>query len=209
MSGHYQIYLRITARISASSSARVRKLDRIAARKAVVLGLMIGGRYQERPVSSIAASGTRFPIGCVKNALGKRDAVPEMKVGPSEPACRSRLQTAVSCCRPMAVVVNVTEKARDNASCVDWRGERKRTTDEASKEIQMASKPERPTSPGRAWWQPAYWPCGVRGTSGVTPIWALVRNLRTCVAIAREKAQAVDPQGRTYRCAQQGRTAPY
>jgi len=41
----------------------------------------------------------------------KRNAVPEMKEDPSEPACRSRLQTTVSCCRPMAVVVNVTEKA--------------------------------------------------------------------------------------------------
>jgi hypothetical protein len=50
--------------------------------------------------------------GCVKNAcLRGRDAVSEMKEDPSEPACRSRLQTAVSCCRPMAVVVNVTEKA--------------------------------------------------------------------------------------------------
>jgi len=41
----------------------------------------------------------------------ERDAVSEMKGDPSEPACRSRLQTAVSCCRPMAMVVNVTEKA--------------------------------------------------------------------------------------------------
>jgi hypothetical protein len=41
----------------------------------------------------------------------ERDAVSEMKEDPSEPACRSRLQTAVSCCRPMTVVVNVTEKA--------------------------------------------------------------------------------------------------
>jgi len=48
--------------------------------------------------------------GCVKNALIECDAVLEMKEDPSEPACRSRLQTAVSCCRPMAVVVNVTEK---------------------------------------------------------------------------------------------------
>jgi hypothetical protein len=41
----------------------------------------------------------------------ERDAVSEMKEDPSEPAGRSRLQTAVSCCGPMAVVVNVTEKA--------------------------------------------------------------------------------------------------
>ena len=48
--------------------------------------------------------------GCVKNAR-KRNAVPEMKEDPSEPTSRSRLQTAVSCYRPMAAVVNVTEKA--------------------------------------------------------------------------------------------------
>jgi len=42
----------------------------------------------------------------------KRNAVPEMKEDPSKPAYRSRLQTTVSCCRPTAVVVNVTEKAQ-------------------------------------------------------------------------------------------------
>jgi len=42
----------------------------------------------------------------------EHDAVPEMKEGPSEPVYRSRLQTTVSCYRPMAVVVNVTEKAQ-------------------------------------------------------------------------------------------------
>ena len=44
-------------------------------------------------------------------SFGARHAVPEMKVGPSEPAFRSRLQTTVSCFGPMAEVVNVTEKA--------------------------------------------------------------------------------------------------
>ena len=34
--------------------------------------------------------------GCVKNVL-RHDAVSKMKGGPSEPACRSRLPTAVSC----------------------------------------------------------------------------------------------------------------
>ena len=41
----------------------------------------------------------------------ERDAVAEMKEDPSEPAFRSRLQTAVGDCRPMTVVVNATEKA--------------------------------------------------------------------------------------------------
>ena len=36
---------------------------------------------------------------CVKNARDhiKRDAALEMEAGPPEPACRSRLQTTISC----------------------------------------------------------------------------------------------------------------
>src|SRR5207245_6603866 len=115
--------------------------------------------------------------GCVKNALVERGAVPEMKEDPSEPACRSRLQTAVSCCRPMAGVVNVTEKAREHrVMCgLDRRAQANHRRG-LETNLQMASKPERPLSPGRAWRQPDYWPCGVRGRGGVTPAWALVRN---------------------------------
>ena len=50
--------------------------------------------------------------GCVKKAR-KRHAVRKMKVDPSEPSCRGRLQTVMSCCGPMAVVVNVMIKRRD------------------------------------------------------------------------------------------------
>ncbi len=49
--------------------------------------------------------------GVVSRMREKRNAVPEMKEVPSEPAYRRRLQTAISCCRPMAAVVNVMEKA--------------------------------------------------------------------------------------------------
>jgi len=48
--------------------------------------------------------------GVVSRMRDKRNAVPEMKEDPSEPAYRRGLQTAISCCRPMAVVVNVMEK---------------------------------------------------------------------------------------------------
>ena len=37
---------------------------------------------------------------CAKNVLSEHDAVSEMKVGPSKPVCRCRLQTAVSCFSP-------------------------------------------------------------------------------------------------------------
>jgi hypothetical protein len=39
-------------------------------------------------------------VCCAKNVFTEHGAVPEMKEGPSEPACRSRLQTAVSCFSP-------------------------------------------------------------------------------------------------------------
>ena len=51
------------------------------------------------------------PLGCAKK---KRElhAVREMRVGPSKPLCRERLQAATSCCGTMAMVVNVVVKRR-------------------------------------------------------------------------------------------------
>ena len=42
----------------------------------------------------------------------QRHAVREMRVDPSEPPCRGRFQTAISCFGPMAAVVNVMVKRR-------------------------------------------------------------------------------------------------
>ena len=95
------------------------------------------------------------------------------------------------------------------ASCVDWRDERKRTLDDASKHFPTTPKPgSTPCSGIKAWKTPAYCPCGVRCRGGVTPIWAFVRNLRTWTAMPREKTQVEKPRGRKYRCAAQGRTPP-
>src|SRR5438128_9313065 len=49
--------------------------------------------------------------------------------------------------------------------------------------------------------KPTYWPCDVRCTGGVNLFRAFVRNLRTWLAMVREKAQADGPRGRKYRCA--------
>src|SRR5215471_9298282 len=132
-----------------------------------------------------------------------------MRVDPSEPPCRGRLQTAVSCYGPMAAVVNVMVKRRGHliTSCGDERDECKRTADDASKP-EMTSKPGGCSVPGKAWQTPTYWPCGVRCIGSVNLIWAFVRNLRTWLAMAREKVQAEKPRGRKYRCGSQGRTAP-
>jgi hypothetical protein len=74
-----------------------------------------------------------------------------MKGGPSKSACRSRLQTAVSCwSRKAAGGERLRKRCGLTASGAGERDERKRTVDEASKHLQTAPKPERPHSPGRA-----------------------------------------------------------
>jgi hypothetical protein len=60
---------------------------------------------------------------CVKKTR-KRHAVRKMKVGPSEPLCRGRLQTAIGCYGPMAAVVNAMVKRRD-VDRVMWGSERR------------------------------------------------------------------------------------
>ena len=49
-----------------------------------------------QPADSSGAARCGGVAGCVKKTR-KRHAVRKMKVGPSEPPCRGRLQTAVSC----------------------------------------------------------------------------------------------------------------
>jgi hypothetical protein len=56
---------------------------------------------------------------CVKKT-SNRHAVRKMKVGPSEPPCRRRLQTAISCCGPKTAVVNVMVKRRGARSRHVW-----------------------------------------------------------------------------------------
>ena len=41
--------------------------------------------------------------------------------------------------------------------------------------------------------RPTYWPCGVRCRGGMNLVRAFVRNLRTWLAMVREKAQAAEP----------------
>ncbi len=58
----------------------------------------------------------------------------KMRVGPSEPAYRSRLQTTSSCIGKEPFVVSVEEKAwQKTVSGEDQGDERKRITDEVSK----------------------------------------------------------------------------
>ena len=74
----------------------------------------------ENLVGSVKGKGT-----IVSRRREECHAVWEMRVDPSEPPCRGRFQTAISCYGPMAAVVNVMVKRRDFliTSCVDERDE--------------------------------------------------------------------------------------
>src|SRR3954469_13641837 len=60
-------------------------------------------------------------VCCAKNVFAEHGAVPEMKEGPSEPACRSRLQTAVSCFSPKGCGGVVSRRRAGVVLCERWR----------------------------------------------------------------------------------------
>src|SRR5258705_11360914 len=91
---------------------------------------------------------------------------------------------------------------------MDERDERKRTSGDASKRFRRHQNWSCTTAPGRVWRKPTYWPRGARCIGGMTLVRALVRNLRTCPAMPREKVQAAKLRGRKYRCGGPGGNGP-
>ena len=74
--------------------------------------------------SIVATKRSNVRGAIVSRRRDQRHAVREMRVDPSEPPCRGRFQTAISCYGPMAAVVNVMVKRRGKtASCKDQRDE--------------------------------------------------------------------------------------
>jgi hypothetical protein len=65
----------------------------------VKIGDLVSGD-QIRSRAIVIQQKTGRPVHCAKNVFSEHGAVPEMKEGPSEPVCRSWLQTAVSCFSP-------------------------------------------------------------------------------------------------------------
>jgi hypothetical protein len=128
-----------------------------------------------------AASGPRLDRGACVKKTSNRHAVRKMKEGPSEPPCRRRPQTAISCFGPKTEVVNVMVKRRGGRSRHVWIREMS-----ANDPLRKHRKPINDTQNqglhhilGTAWKVPTYWPCGVRCLGGMTLIRAFVRNLRT------------------------------
>src|SRR5467141_994152 len=124
-----------------------------------------------------------------------------MKVDPSEPPCRRRLQTAISCFGPKTAVVNVMVKRRGVRSRHVWIREMSANDPLMKHRKAQGRHPKQEDTPNRdlhlvlgtAWKVPTYWSCGVRCLGGMTLIRAFVRNLRTGSVILREKVQVEEP----------------
>ena len=119
-----------------------------------------------------------------------------MKEGPSEPPCRRRLQTAISCFGPKTAVVNVMVKRRDERSRHVWIREmsvndplmkhrnRTRTTPKPGSSPCSGNSMEGYLLTGHA---------GVRCIGGMTLIRAFVRNLRTGSVMRKGKGTSGGP----------------
>ena len=122
----------------------------------------------------------------------------EMRVGPSEPACRSRSQTTLSCSGKEPLWLALREKASLKGSGKDQGDERKRTIDEVSKSGDDVKTGDSSRSSGGAWKIPAYCPGGVRHKDGMNLIQAFARNVGTCRFDVKGKPQVEDPQEGKY-----------
>ena len=78
------------------ASVNTHSLEAVSARVSKARGGALAVTHWKHVTSERGFDDADSGRGCVKKTR-KRHAVREMKVGPSEPACRSRLQTAVSC----------------------------------------------------------------------------------------------------------------
>ena len=133
----------------------------------------------------------------------------KMEVGPPEPSCRRRLQTAVSCFSQKLRWWTFTVKRRDVRSRHVWIREVS-ANDPPTKHRNILRRHQNQGLPlilGAAWQVPTYWPGGVRCTGGTTLIRAFRTELENLFGDVKGKAQVEDPRGRKNRSSEQGRTA--
>jgi hypothetical protein len=149
------------------------------------------------------------PWWCCVKKTRERHAAREMKGGPSEPSCRRRLQTAMSCFgQKPRWLTSWSKDVGLITSGRDERDERKRTSVEASKRSRMTSKLGSHHCSRKS----------VAATYLLATRCPVFRRrdshsgsrteLENLAGDAKGKAQAANPQGRKYRCAGEGRTAP-
>src|SRR5574337_1688334 len=75
-----------------------------------------------------------------------------------------------------APVVSIAAKGAQKASGANHRRRTPVNCRSSVESAQMTSKPGRDVTPGSAWREPAYWPCGVRHRGSASVVLALTSN---------------------------------
>jgi hypothetical protein len=128
--------------------------------------------------------------------LVRHEAAQGMREGPSGPACRSRLQTTLSCFPQRREVVSVEEKAWLRLCQVRFREtSASEPLMRCRKQVTTTSKLEANTTPGGVQGKPIYCLGGVRHKGGANLIQALVWNVGTCRSDVKGETQVETPQG--------------
>jgi len=159
------------------------------------------------PTPSSVRSYLAPASGCgVTNVLGEHEAVSEMKGGSSEPACRRRLQTAVSCCRQKLRWWTLRCTGVGHHVMYGWeRRAHAHHCGSIATDRLVPAQPAPPPCSGSRLAATAFVAMGCPVGRGVPLRWARVRNERTGAAVGRAKAPAAAPRGRTSWSGGQGR----
>ena len=118
----------------------------------------------------------RHPLPGTEEPL-RHEATQEMRDGPSQSACRRRLQTTSSGCARTSLGVSVEEKA--SMRCQVWitQVSDERTNGRVETVLLMVSNGSRGSAPRSAEGGPAYGLGGTRRIVGTSVVWAFVWNV--------------------------------
>ena len=117
----------------------------------------------------------------------------EMRIGPSDPDCRIRVQTSASCAGTTAGVVSVAEKAGITRQVCTGKTNASEPLTTCRKRWDVAETRLQLLAWDEARKEPADWPSGDRHEDGVSPGQALVWNVGTCRLDAKGDLQVVAP----------------
>ena len=135
-------------------------------------------------------------------------AAEKMKAGPSESACRCRLQTTSSCCGPKAMVVSVEETAPERRQVRVRKVSAELTSVSVENVHGGCQNWGLGSAPGGTQEDPVYCLSGTRRTAGTSLTWASPQDVGTLHGMLRENPISVDHEGGKYRCPCRGRIIP-
>ena len=154
-----------------------------------------------RPLLDGEAEMVRYADDCAPRRRRKEAARPtgsslaaqEMRAGPSDSGCRTRVQTTGCCSGPMTGVVSETEKAGPTRQVCAGKTNVSEPSTTCRKRRNVIGTRLQSLAWDKARGGPAYCSSDDRHEDGVSPAQALVRNVGTFSLDAKEDLQVVAP----------------